>query len=220
MSSSTNFYSFLSYISSAFAFFPFCIALFSKNYLSKELKILWLLLTFSIVTDITGYILTFVFNLSNIQLLNTYIILETLLISTFYLFVISNKIWKNLILTFIILFTTYSIIQFISKNNKMLDNVILTTESITVTLLSIVTFYHLLEKQIYSNILSVPIFWINSSFLFYFSGNLFLHLFSQYLQKHALYTFYELWGLWHSLLNIIFYTLISIGFWKTKTSQI
>jgi hypothetical protein len=81
---------------------------------------------------------------------------------------------------------------------------------------SFLTFNFIIKDQKYNNILTAPIFWINSAFLFYFGGNMFLHLFSDYLQEHALSTFYELWGLWHSSLNIIFYTLISIGFWKTR----
>lgn len=219
MASTNNFYPILSYISSAFAIIPFVIAISRKKYLLKEFQILGLLIALSIITDLTSNVFSFRLKLNNILILNIYIILETLLISIFYFFVISNKTWKTLILIFIILFSTYSIIQFDSKNNIMLDNIALSAESISITIFSISTFHYILKYQIYSNILSSSVFWVNSGFLLFFSGNLILHLFSQFLQEFAQKAFYELWG-FHSILNIILYWLISIGFWKTKTSQI
>ena len=214
-----SFYLILAYIASAFTIIPFIIALLHRNYLSKEFKILWLLVTCSLLTEITSSILVFIFKTSNVQLFNCYIIIETIIISLFYVSIIENKLWRILFSVFCASFSIYSSVQLITSSIKTLDYVFLTVESLMVILFSIVAFHNILKFSKYNSLLSAPIFWINSAFLLFFSGNLFLHLFSQYLQEFAQKAFYELWG-FHSLFNIIFYSLISIAFWKTKTSQI
>lgn len=220
MSGSNSFYIFFAYISSFSTLFPFTIAFIRRNYLQKELKVLWLLLCCSIITEIISYILIYVFKTGNVSLFNYYIIIETILISTFYFLILKSQTSKYFILAFNLLFIAFAITQLTLNTIKTLNSILLTAQSLMVIILSILTFHSLLKYSQHKNILSAPVFWINSAFMFYFVGNLFLHLFSNYLQEHAIYTFFELWGLWHSSLNIIFYSLISIAFWKTKTSQI
>jgi hypothetical protein len=212
------FYLCLAYFSSFITILPFIIAYFRKTYLTKEQKLLWALIAISILTEIIGNISVFCFNSkNNILLFNLYTIIETILISTYYYFIIPNRYWKSLIFIISVLISTYSISQLLPTKVTSLNSISLTTESLMIVVFSILTFHNILKYPKYLNLLSAPIFWINSAFLLFFSGNLFLHLFSQYLQEHGLAAFYELWALWHSLLNILFYTLISIGFWKTKT---
>lgn len=212
------FYLFLVYFASFITILPFIVAYYRKTYLTKEQKLLWALIAISILTEIIGNITVFCFNAkNNILLFNLYTIIETILISTYYYFIIPNKYWKSLIFIISVLISTYSISQLLPTKVTSLNSVSLTTESIMIVVFSILTFHNILKYPKYLNLLSAPIFWINSAFLLFFSGNLFLHLFSQFLQEHGLEAFYELWALWHSLLNILFYTLISIGFWKTKT---
>lgn len=218
MSEVSIFYPFLSYLSSAVTFLPFVIGIYKKNILSKELKVLWLLITCSIVTELIGYVIVYGYKANNVQLFNVYVIIETILISGFYYLVIQNKIQSLFCISLAIIFSIYAIIQLVLNPSKTLDTIFLTTESVIVISFSIMTFHNLIKDAKFNNILSLPIFWINSAFLLFFSGNLFLHLFSQFLQEYAQKAFYELWG-FHSILNIILYVLISIGFWKTRISQ-
>lgn len=216
MSNSNYLFSLFSYLSSATTFIPFIIAFTKRGFLPKEFKVLWLLLSISILTDFLGYVFTFLLKISNLQLFNLFTLLELVLLSFMYYVIISIKIWKYLIISFVIIFMLYGLFFVDIWNIKTLNSALLTAESIFITFLSIHGFHHLLKHSENINILSVPFFWINTALIFYFVGNLFLHLFSTILQEHALYTFYELWGLWHSSLNIIFYILISIGFWQIK----
>lgn len=211
-----NIYILFAYISSFSTLFPFSIAFISRRYLQREHKTLWLLVSCSILTEIISYILIFMFKTGNVSLFNFYIIIETILISSYYFLISRNKLFKICISIFNIWFISYAIIVLATIHDKTLNNVLLTTQSLIVIASSITTFNSIIKEQKYNNILSAPVFWINTAFLFYFGGNMFLHLFSNYMQEYALYTFYELWGLWHSSLNIIFYILISIGFWQIK----
>jgi|GEM_PF-1701375 len=216
MSHEINFFSALTYISSAFAFFPFFQGILKRRKLVIELKLIWILILLSIFTDLLCGVFSLKLNVSNLILLNIYIVLETILLLVIYFIIIKSHIWKLIIPILIGFFIFYMLCFLNFKNIKTLDSILLTSESLSVTTLSIIYFHNLLKYHEHKNILSFPFFWINTAVMFYFVGNLFLHLFSSYLQEHALFAFYELWGLWHSLLNILFYSLISIGFWQIK----
>jgi hypothetical protein len=125
-----------------------------------------------------------------------------------------------MLLLFIISFMAIGIYHFVLNGNKTLSNLSLTIESLAIISFVLLSFHSIFKKEIYTNLLAAPLFWFNSGFLLYFAGNIYLHLFSQYLIAHAQYAFFELWGLWHSLFNIIFFILISIGLWKTRKSLI
>lgn len=196
----------------------FC-GLFRIKYLINYSYIVFLLILSAIITEIISHIIVYYFKMSNLALYNLYIIIESVLISIFYYKNLVNvKIKSFLVITGIILVATM-LINLFKKSINTISEIFLTFESIHIIILTFFSFYQALKKQVYKNIIDDPLFWFNSAFLIYFSGNLFIHLFSNFLHEFAQKAFYEIWGV-HSVLNIILYTLISIGFWKTKPSQI
>ena len=210
----------LGYISAIGTIIPLIFGAFRFKYLNREYSIILILFGIGTLTELASRVYSSMINPNNIWIFNIYQIMETNLIIAFYSSVTKNKIKKIILLLFAIIFSAISTYHLFTTKSNMLNDTSFSTESVIVVLLAILTFNSILKKQIYTNILAAPLFWFNSAFLLFFSGNLFLHIFSKYLQEHALYAFFELWGVWHSSLNIIFYILISIGFWKTKTSQI
>lgn len=211
-------YNILSYFSAYFSIVPFLIGIYRRKYSSHYDKIVFLFIFFSGFTELACYLFSLFFKKQNILILNSYIIIETVILSLFYYKIFVNKHLRLATLFFAVFFVIMSIQQILVNNEDSMSNISFTTESIAISLFSVLQFHYLLKNSVYSNIISVPLFWYNSAFLLFFSGNLFLHLFSQFLQEYAQKAFYELWG-FHSILNIILYVLISIGFWKTKTSQ-
>lgn len=86
------------------------------------------------------------------------------------------------------------------------------------TLLSFIAlfyFYSLLKKPEIKNIFSSPLFWFNTGVLIYFSGNIFLFLFSNYLDEKNPDAYLAFNGI-HSVLNITFSTLLALTFIKSK----
>jgi len=130
----------------------------------------------------------------------------------------SSKI-KILIKVFFILFLGIAGYDLYLNGLNSMDNLSLTTESVLLMLYSLIAFFHLIQNPVYPNILKAPLFWFNTAILLYFSGNLFLFVFSNYLQSHYAKVSPALWGI-HSLLNIVFYFLIRLGFWKTAAKQL
>lgn len=213
------FYLILSYLSAIILLIPVCIGIIRFRFIKEKHLLIFLSILISLFTEIISFILIKFFNQSNILLYNGYIIVETVLLFLYYLKYLENNLLKSITKFIAFIFVVVSVFEIIMNKKGAMSDISFTFESIFIIMLTIITFHYLIKSQIFSNILSAPIFWINSGLLLFFAGNLFLHLFSQILQEFAQKAFYELWG-FHSILNIILYSLISIGFWKTKTSQI
>jgi len=212
-------YNILSYVSAYFSIIPLIIGFYRFRSLKENEKIILLLVCFATLTEFVNLFYEYLSISRNISLLNIYSIAEALTISFFYYRFFESRNFRILTIVAGSLFLVVSVQQIITLDRDIMNHVSVTLESVMVTVFSVLTFHQLLQKSVYSNILNAPVFWINSAFLFYFTGTFFLHLFSNYLLMRSQYGFYELWGFWHSLVNILFLILISIGFWKTQTSQ-
>lgn len=183
--------------------------------MQKQNSIILTLLSISLLTEIVSLILILYFKTSNIVLYNYFILIETILLY-FYFGHIQSNIIRLISTIFLIFFILISSYELVINSIKSMNAVSFTLQSIYSIVFSLLAFHHILKEQKYNNILKASVFWINSAILLFFTGNLFLHLFSKYLQEHALNAFFELWA-FHSFFNIVFYSLISIGLWKTKT---
>ena len=206
------------YFSAAMLLLPVFFGFFRLKHLIKNYLFVLILVVVSLIVEIISYTIIKYFNSSNIVLYNIYMIIETLLISAFYFSYVDKKSLKITILIITSMFITASIIELIIQKKNTMSEISLTFEALFAISMAVITFHQILQKQLYLNILKAPILWINSGFLLFFAGNLFVFLFSKFLHEFAQKAFYEIWG-FHSILNIILYILISIGFWKTKTSQ-
>jgi hypothetical protein len=192
---------------------PLLIGLYRRKYFNPSEKILLYLIGVSAFSDLVGYTLKMQ-GVNNMFVFHIYTVVEFTLISFFYIKVIGNTNITRFIFALIFIFLGIAIYDFINNMNR-LDDLSTTTESIIVMLYAIFGFSSLLKNPVQSRVIAIPLFWFNTAFLIYFAGNLFLFIFSNYLQNHYKRQFDELWGI-HSVMSIIFYLLISTGFWKTK----
>jgi hypothetical protein len=205
----------LSNISSFFVVIPFAIGCIRWKFLDAGEKFLLALMAISLVVEIVGMSLRDQHE-NNLYVYHIYTALECILLSIYYIKTFSQKKIILCLKITIGLFICVIVFDFLSNGYKEMDNVSTTTESILFMMYASAFFYFLLKDPIYPKIVAAPVFWINSAVLLYFSGNLFVFIFSRYLQAHSPRIVYcELWDI-HSLLNILFYLLISFGFWKTK----
>lgn len=209
----TDVYQLLITIASFTWIVPLAIGLYRNRYFNPSEKILLYLVGVSALSDFVSYTLKMQ-GVNNMFVFHIYTVVEFTLISLFYIKVNDNLKITRLIYGLIVIFLGIATYDFISNMNR-LDDLSTTTESIIVMLYAIFGFASLLRNPIQSRVIAIPLFWFNTAFLIYFAGNLFLFIFSNYLQSHYKGQFDELWGI-HSVMSIIFYLLISTGFWKTK----
>lgn len=205
----------LYYISSLFVCVPFVISCFRFKYFQKYLIPVFLLIIISILVELINEIFV-KYSINDFYLLHVYTVLEFILIALFY-GIFFKQYFRPLLFYFFIagfLILTYAD----TKINGMetMDSLSVSVESLILTGFSLFLFYYVLKNLLFDNLLASPVFWINTAVLIYFSGNLFLFAFSNYILRSAPEQFYILWGLIHSLINITFNLFIGIGFWKTK----
>ena len=206
----------LNLVSSYFVIIPIVFGIVYKVRTKPSIKPIFLLLIISLVVEFISTFLSYQ-NYNNIAIINLFTFVEFLFIvlfyKTFFDAFLKTKIHYVLILLFslLIIFTTI-----LSNNIKLIDNLSVSIEAILLIFYSLFSLFIIMKNLIYEDLLATPFFWINSAVLIYFSGNLFLFIFSNYLQKHNESSGYLQLYVIHSALNILYYIILSIAFWKAR----
>ncbi len=209
----------ISYIASFALFCPLIIAIFRRRYLTNELKVLFLYLIASIITEILGNVFARVLHIPNHFILNTFAVLECILISFIFQEVFINKNLKRVAFILIIIYTLVSIYLFIMPDGFFKFNSIVNTISCLLIIIWVFAyFYQLLQTLQVIKLYTIPLFWISVGCLLYFSGTLFIFLYSDTIlfQKEPI-LYYQLWNIYYVLL-FVFRFLLAVGLWFSKTA--
>lgn len=92
-----------------------------------------------------------------------------------------------------------------------------TTASIILSGFSILFFYNALRRLEYQRVERTFMFWISGAVLLYFTGNLLLDVFSNYIANASDKVFFTVWSI-HALFNIVLYLLYAVALlWKDLT---
>ena len=206
----------LSRLSSYFVIVPIIFGLISKINTNKDFIQIFYLLVFTLLIEIISTLLANR-DINNIFVINSFTFFEFLFVVLFYkrFFDAFKKTHFHFILIALflclVIFTT-----FLANNIKLIDNFSVSIEAIILIVYALLAFFIIMKKMVYEDVLSTPFFWINSAVLIYFSGNLFLFIFSTYLQNHNESSVYLKLYIIHSILNILYYLILSIAFWKAR----
>lgn len=148
---------------------------------------------------------------NNLPLLHIYTIAEFIMISWFYMIVLRGYKKTRLIFWLAVCFTVFGLLNSLLLQSWYTFNTIpRSIESLLVILLSLVCYYKMLSELKIRKMERSPIFWINTGFLFYFSGALFLFMLSNYILplNHQLNIF--IWTI-HACFSIMLYLFIFLG---------
>jgi hypothetical protein len=88
-------------------------------------------------------------------------------------------------------------------------------EGILVIILCLTWCYRTLSEMKILRLEQDPVFWVNTGFLLYFSGNVLLFAFSNYIVAINRTMNLYIWA-FHALFSILLYFFITIGLWKAK----
>ncbi|MBL7909972.1 MAG: hypothetical protein JNJ41_02810 [Bacteroidia bacterium] len=201
--------------SSSLSLVPLVISVINFIKIDLILKpIFWL-----VVINVTVEILSFVFlqvNFSNKYMLHYFTVAEFGLISLFYSFFLKDYFKPLLIYLLIPVFLLAAIIDYKVYGLSSSYNFSSSVECILLIFYSLFFFYYVLKNLIFENLLSTPVFWVNTAILFYFSGNLILFVFSNYMAMVDPLKLAILWSVIHTFFNVLYNVFLSIGFWKTR----
>ncbi len=187
------------------AFLSFLI---STKYSNKELLLIKWMLCISVISDVT-FAVPFYFLKSYIPYTGLiYRVAEFVLLVEFY-FLVFGKNFPNKLKWLSQLLIPVAVITFTSVDATPLR----ITSSILFSILSTLWFLKIIREMSVGILTNLPVFWMNSAFLLYFSGSLFLFLLFEPLGKlhetSAIVSY-----MFHNLLGVIKNILIGVGFWK------
>ena len=133
------------------------------------------------------------------------------LISSVYFYAM-NKQKRNAFIIVPCLYVAFALINVVFIQRSSINSYTLIIQSILVIILCLYYFYWLLEELPTSQLHRLPMFWINSAYMIFYSGNLFLFVFTSYLVNVLNNQLLVYWSL-HNILGIIQATMMSIGLW-------
>ncbi len=208
-----------SYIASIAIFFPLVIVVVRRKYLTKELKMLSLYLLSSTMNEVLGNVWAKILHLPNHFILNTFAVFECILISLIFHEAFIGKKTKRIVLVSTSVYTLMCVYIFTRLDGFYKFNSTINT----LTCLLIITwvfvyFYQLLQTLQQIKLSILPMFWISVACLLYFSGTLFIFLYSETIlfQKEPI-LYKQLWSIYYVLL-FVFRVLLAVGLWYSKTA--
>jgi hypothetical protein len=192
---------------------PFLIAIFRFKYLKDELRFVLYFIILGIFFEILSRTIYYYDpKLNSLPALHLYTTLEFIIIGFFYNQFFKSFFHKSLLPTIISLFVLFAIINAIYIQKIYNFNTYASgLESILIISLSLLCFYKMLIELDTRSPTKQPVFWINSGFLFYFAGNLFVFILSNFI-KGDNYLLTLAWGM-HALFMVILHIFIGIGLW-------
>lgn len=133
------------------------------------------------------------------------------LISIIYYMAI-GRIHKETLLCFSLICSVFGSINLFFVQKETINSYTLILLSIIIILYCLYYFYWLIKELPTMHLHRLPMFWINSAFMVYFSGNLFLFVFTSYLVQVLNSNLLVYWSL-HNFLGIIEFSLIIFALW-------
>jgi hypothetical protein len=191
------------------------VGLICSKYFKQSLKYLLFLVVISNISDVVSLVFAFE-RINNSLIINLYSVVEIV----FYILIY----WKSFdsdrpnwtILTACLL-TFMAVVAELIWGDVLVEpsNILMVNSSFSILLMSLFWYYTELKEIKYENILREPFFWVNSASLIYFASSLFLFLFSNYIFAISI---VRLWTI-HNVLHIIYFILITTGFWTQRRLQ-
>jgi hypothetical protein len=109
-------------------------------------------------------------------------------------------------------FLTFAVTNMFFIQGKKINSYSLIFMSIIVLLYSVYYFYWLIQKLPTSQLQRLPLFWVTSAWLIFYSGTLFLFTFIDYVLITQQERILQYWTL-HNILKIIESTMIAVALW-------
>ena len=194
-------------------FLPAVVALIRIRYLNNSLLFVALFVVLAGLGEIVAEYTTSR-HIPNLYILHGYTILEFNVIALFYARFFRGFYPRWLVPGLMVAFTVLALLnsaflQPITSYNTYARSL----EGILIIALALLCYYKILTELPTKRLEKSPIFWVNTGFILYFVGSLFLFVLSNALLKEPNKSMWFMsWGL-HSLLMVLMHIFISIGLW-------
>jgi len=189
--------------------FPLVIYLIKARALSRPVHLIGMLIIVSALFDLAGSIYA-AKGLSNVVLINSYYIIQFLILAWFYLPIPPEKSGKNLTMAGIVIFAlSFILITAFSQSFFTYQGLSWTISGIIMIVCSAAYFVNLFSAQNLND--NYGLLWINGAVLYYFSFNIFVFVMSNYILTTLEPQISLLIWSFHNANNIIKNILLALG---------
>lgn len=197
---------------SFFVLLPFLVVLLRYRVLSPAMRpVACYVLLSGLVQALSSYLNSF--SINNLWLLHLYTPLEFFCISWFFSKVLEGLVPRRVFVGAAIGFMVLSALNslFLQDVNTF-NTYARSLEGVLVVILCLGWCYRTLSEMKIQRLEKDPVFWVNTGFLLYFSGNVLLFAFSNYILPLQKSLNLYVWA-FHGLLNILLNAFIALGLW-------
>lgn len=177
--------------------------LFLSRNKKDGLWVIFFYVVVSFLTDLSAVLFHISKNLS-FFILSLFTVLEYSFFTIFIYTNLKNKIFKKVLLSVSFFFLSFCAFSYLSdKTYHFIDSLPASFESIFILIFCILYFYEQLSNPNVSFIYSSKKFWIVASFLIYFSGTLFLFIYTSNLSREEQLFYWSINLFFNTLKNLI-----------------
>nr|WP_293833236.1 hypothetical protein [uncultured Arsenicibacter sp.] len=188
-------------------------ALIRRKSLTGYLRFIFLPLSVSAIAEVTGHILSRM-HIPNLFVLHIYTIFEFSALALFYRAFFGTFYPSRLVPCMMLFFTLASVANSIwLQPPDTFNGYARALEGLFVMILALMCYYKILVDLDTRNLFRNPVFWINTGYLFYFAGTLFLFILSNLLLQESERLNFISWGM-HATLVSLNHVLIAVGIWQ------
>ncbi|MFT6923759.1 MAG: hypothetical protein ACJA1C_002779 [Crocinitomicaceae bacterium] len=191
---------------------PLIVGFVHFQKLSLNMKILYILIVITFVMEAAALILRLQ-GIRNLFIFHSYVYVEITVVMMIYYRLFDTFRWKLVAVILYVVFIVFSIlnVEYVEGLDVFNSNQRY-VEGLIIILLCVTYFVQLMRRAEHRHLHSLPSFWLNSGFLIYFSGTLFLFMLGRDLIQRDIGIFWEI----HALLNILLNTVYVIALLKAK----
>ncbi len=197
-------------------FIAFIVGLIYFKYFPKEIKIVFFFVTFGVFTEIFTRIYKHFWMQNTGPIGHFYFPVAFFIMGIFFLAILKDFIKPVYILTLIILFEVFSLINVLFIQDLYeFPSITGSIGAMILFLFSVAFFTKVMTEAKILKLSKEPLIWINSAVLIYYTGNFIFYALLNYANNYSR-EFALLTVKFFSYINLLFYLLITIGFWKVK----
>lgn len=201
------------YISAISVILPLIALIKNHRFLTGELKFVGYLVCVAVIGELTGGLQT-IFGINNMPSLHAYAVLEFAAIALIYYHYFKSKKIRAVIVSLIIAFSVFSILNIILfQRHTEFNTYPRTLEALLIIMIALFYLFHLSRKLQDIALEHDPMFWVNGGIFFYFTGTVLLFMMSNYMMDREPEMHFKVWSVMHSALNITFNAAIAVGLW-------
>ncbi len=201
-------------------FIPLLAGTFYFRRLNLSHKYLYGFVITGVCTEITSRILKMVLEIkNNMPLGHVYISVSFIFIALFYLHELKGFIKKKIIIWTIVIFELFSILNVIFfQSYYSYPSITGAASALFLVVFAILLFTRIMIEGKIKKLSQSSLIWINSAVLIYYSGNFFFYILYNYILSYSQEFIIRALNFF-TLLYLLFYVFIAIGFLKAKFSQ-